>query len=104
MEEAIRNAVNRLKRCAWDHRTIPIRADIQTLLDAYRDAAFPEPPKGRRTWYRGWECAWSATAAEWTGDGWYACLGGEDLDCITVSAITWDGLLNEIDDHEMTDG
>lgn len=104
MEEAIRKAVSRLKRCTWDGRSIPIRADIQTLLDAYREAAFPEPPKGRRVWYRGWECYYGYGSVAWTGMGWVACLGGEDLDAVTVDARTWEELLDEIDDHEMIGG
>lgn len=97
------DAITRLARAVWDIRSIPNREDIRILLDSFRRLSNPEPPKGVRSWYRGWECAWSATAAQWTGDGWYACFGGEDLDCITVSALTWDGLLDEIDDHDMTE-
>ena len=103
MSELLPDAIKRLSRAVWDLRAIPNREDIRILLDAFRREKHPEPPKGVRSWYRGWECAWSATAAQWTGDGWYACLGGEDLDCITVSALTWDGLLDEIDDHDMTE-
>ena len=103
MSELLPDAIKRLTRAVWDLRAIPNREDIRILLDAFRREKHPEPPKGKRTWYRGWECVWSGTAAQWTGEGWYACLGGEDLDCITVSALTWDGLLDEIDEHYMTE-
>lgn len=96
-------AIARLNRSTWDNRTLPIREDVRALLDAYRAAAWPEPPKGKRTWYRGWETVWDGTAAQWTGEGWYACFGGEDLDAITVRGRTWEGLLDEIDDHAMTE-
>ena len=102
-EVLLPQAIEHLRRAVWDLRVIPNREDIRILLDSFRRLSNPEPPKGVRSWYRGWECAWSATAAQWTGDGWYACFGGEDLDCITVSALTWDGLLDEIDDHDMTE-
>lgn len=95
-------AIARLNRAAWDIRAIPSREDIRILLDAFRRLSSPEPPKGQRVWYRGWECYFNHTAAQWTGTGWVACLGGEDLDCISVDALTWDGLLDEIDDHDMT--
>lgn len=97
-------AIARLNRATWDNRVIARTADIRALLDAYRALANPEPPKGVRVWHRGWECYWSGTAAQWTGEGWIACLGGEDLDCINVTAATWEGLLDEIDDHDMTQG
>lgn len=101
--ELLTPAIKRLSRAVWDVRAIPNREDIRILLDSFRRLSNPEPPKGVRTWYRGWETVWSGTAAQWTGEGWYACLGGEDLDCITVSALTWDGLLDEIDDHDKTE-
>lgn len=53
-------------------------------------------------WYRGWECSYHIEAALWGCDGWVAYLGGPDIDCIQVSARTWEGLLDEIDDHDMT--
>ena len=100
---ALPQAIARLRQATWDNRYLPRREDVQVLLDAYRAAAWPEPPKGKRTWYRGWETVWDGTAAQWTGEGWYACLGGEDLDCITVRARTWAELLDEIDDHDETE-
>ena len=101
--KATQEAIARLRQATWDVRYLPTREDVETLLIAYRDAAFPEPPKGKRTWYRGWECAWSGTAAQWTGEGWYACLNGEDADCITVSSRDWYRLLDEIDGHDETE-
>lgn len=53
-------------------------------------------------WYRGWECSWDQMAAYWTGDGYFAALGGVDLGCIHVRASTWSDLLDEIDDHPKT--
>lgn len=96
-------AIARLERATWDNRCLPSREDVRALLGAYRRLANPEPPKGKRTWYRGWETAFDYTSEQWTGEGWYACLGGEDLDCITVRARDWEGLLDEIDDHDMTE-
>lgn len=61
-----------------------------------------EPPKGGRTWYRGWEASYDPVAAGWGCEGWYACLGGEDLHCIVARGRTWSELLDEIDDHDMT--
>lgn len=62
-----------------------------------------EPTDGKRLWYRGWECAYDREAASWGLEGWYACLGGEDLDCIVVRGRTWAELLDEIDDHDKTE-
>lgn len=62
-----------------------------------------EPEGNKRLWYRGWECAYDDIAGQWIGDGYYACLGGEDLDCIVVRASTWSDLLDEIDDHDKTE-
>ena len=62
-----------------------------------------EPSRQGRTWYRGWEAAYDANAALWGCEGWYACLGGEDLDCIVVRGRTWAELLDEIDDHDKTE-
>lgn len=95
-------AIVRLNRSTWDSRVLPSREDVRALLDAYRPLAHPEPPKGRRVWYRGWECYYGYGSVAWTGMGWVACLGGEDLDSITVDARTWEDLLDEIDDHDMT--
>jgi hypothetical protein len=103
MSEII-EAIGRLERSTWDSLTIPRKVDVRLLLDAYRDAAFPEPPKGKRVWYRGWEVYFSHTADQWTENGWIACLGGEDLDCTQVTSDTWKGLLDEIDDHDLSEG
>ena len=101
--EVTRKAIARLRQATWDERYLPKRDDVRVLLDAYRRLAHPEPLKGQRIWYRGWEAYFSHTAAQWTGEGWYACLGGEDLDCIQVTAATWDDLLDQIDDHDETE-
>ena len=82
---------------------------IGVFGDHFRDKARslisprPDEPNGQRVWYRGWECYFNETAAGWTGTGWVACLGGEDLDCISVDARTWEELLDEIDDYDMTE-
>lgn len=62
-----------------------------------------EPKNGERVWYRGWECYFSSDAHGWTGEGWIACYGGEDLDCVTRTASTWEKLLDEIDDFNEED-
>jgi hypothetical protein len=54
-------------------------------------------------WYRGWECSYDNMAGYWTGEGYFAALGGADLDCIYVRASTWSDLLDEIDDHDKTE-
>lgn len=54
-------------------------------------------------WYRGWECSYDEMAGYWTGDGYFAALGGADADCIHVRASTWSDLLDEIDGHEKTE-
>lgn len=100
---ALAPALKRLERATWDNRVMAKREDIRALLDAYRLLAHPEPTDGKAVWYRGWECDYSHDAAMWSGEGWYACLGGADLDCITVRARTWADLLDEIDDHDMTE-
>jgi hypothetical protein len=100
---ALPEAIARLNRATWDQRVIARTEDVRALLDAYRALANPEPTKGVRVWYRGWECYWSGTAAQFLGEGWIACFGGEDLDCINVTARDWPGLLDEIDDHDMTE-
>jgi hypothetical protein len=63
----------------------------------------PAEPEGSALWYRGWETGYSHDAAMWAGAGYYAALGGLDLDCIQVTARTWAELLDEIDDHDMTE-
>lgn len=80
------------------------RKDELLALADQQSASRPNEPQGRkRLWYRGWECAFDRTAEQWTREGYYACLGGEDLDCIQVTARTWEQLLDEIDDHHMTE-
>ena len=54
-------------------------------------------------WYRGWECAFDSEAASWSCEGWVGYLGGADLDCATASGRTWSDLLDEIDEHDMTE-
>lgn len=76
----------------------------KSLADLYfamygREGRPSEPDLDTRVWYRDWECRYSHDAAAWTGLGWYACLGGEDLDCTQVTAATWDELLDEVDDY-----
>ena len=63
----------------------------------------PEPTDGKAVWYRGWEISYSHDAAAWTGEGWIACLGGADLDCVQRTAGSWEGVLNEIDDFDEED-
>jgi hypothetical protein len=67
------------------------------------DARQDEPTDGKPVWYRGWEITFSHDAAGWTGEGWHACLGGADLDCIQRTASTWEGILDEIDDFDEED-
>lgn len=62
-----------------------------------------EPTPGKHVWYRGWELGFSYTAAAWSGYGYYACLGGADLDCIQITARTWADLLDEVDEHGETE-
>ena len=100
---ALPEAIARLNRATWDQRVIARTDDVRALLDAYRALANPEPTDGKPVWYRGWEADYSHDAAMWSGEGWYACLGGADLDCVQVMARTWEGLLDEIDDHDMTE-
>jgi hypothetical protein len=101
--EAVTEAIARLNRATWDQRVIARTTDVRALLDAYRALANPEPTDGKPVWYRGWEADYSHDAAMWSGEGWHACLGGADLDCVQVMARTWEGLLDEIDDHDMTE-
>lgn len=62
-----------------------------------------EPAPNETLWYRGWECGFESLRHAYTGSGYVAYLGGPDLDCIQVDAPTWEGLLDEIDDHDMTE-
>jgi hypothetical protein len=66
-------------------------------------SAHPSEPADSVLWYRGWETGYSHDAAMWSGEGYYAYLGGADLDCVQVTARTWEQLLGEIDDHELTE-
>lgn len=63
-----------------------------------------EPEVGAKdVWYRGWECGYNVEASLWGCDGWEAYLGGPDIDAHKVSGRTWAELLDEIDDHDMTE-
>ena len=64
----------------------------------------PEPGNEDTVWFspdgeHNWECGWDRARDFWTGAGYYACRGGIDLDCITVTAGTWKELLDEVTDH-----
>jgi len=61
-----------------------------------------KPTEGKTVWYRGWECGFHEENARWGTDGWEAYLGGADPDAPVASAFTWEGLLDEIDDHYLT--
>jgi len=61
------------------------------------------PTDGRCLWYRGWECCPDGEGRPGQVAGWVAYLGGADADCITVDACMWNELLDEIDDHDMTE-
>lgn len=66
----------------------------------------PAEPEGDATYggsnvrYRGWECAFYSDAEFWTGHGWQAYKGGPDIDAPNVSGLTFQELLDEIDDQE----
>jgi len=61
----------------------------------------PREPIGEEAvWYRGWEAVYSWQHEYWTGEGYCACLGGPDLDCLQFTAATWAELLEQIDDYE----
>lgn len=62
-----------------------------------------EPKDGKPVWYRGWECVFNEESARWGTDGWEAYLGGTDPDAARASAFTWEGLLDEIDCHYLTE-
>jgi len=59
-----------------------------------------EPTGNEDVWYRGWECGFDDMAARYTAGAWRAYKGGCDLDAPQVSAVTWVGLLDEIDEQE----
>ena len=52
------------------------------------------------TWYRNWEMMFDLDASMWSNEGWRAYKGGCDLDATNVSAASWQGLLDAIDEHE----
>ncbi len=62
----------------------------------------PIEPKGAviSVWYRGWEVGYDDMAGQWSSEGWRAYKGGCDLDAPQVSAATYDGVLDAIDDEE----
>ncbi len=61
-----------------------------------------EPTEATQSvWHMGWECGYSHDAAVWTGEGYYACLGGADEDCRIVWGKDWDALLDEIEEQEV---
>lgn len=62
-----------------------------------------EPNNLKPIWYRGWECGFNAENVAWGYDGWDAYFGGADPEAACLSARTWEGLLDEIDDHDMTE-
>jgi hypothetical protein len=67
------------------------------------DTRPPEPstsPDIHTVWYRDWECGFDEMSDRWAGEGWRAYKGGADLDAPTVSAKSWDALLDAIDDEE----
>ena len=61
----------------------------------------PAEPHGEDVvWYRGWEAGWEQMLEFFTGEGFRAYKGGCDLGAPTVSAGTWSGLLDAIDEEE----
>ena len=50
--------------------------------------------------YRGWEAGFERDLDYWTGSGYRAYKGGCDLDAPNVTAGTWTGLLDAIDEEE----
>jgi hypothetical protein len=98
------HALARLNRATWDNRVTPSRGDLLALLMAYRRITNPEPPLGQCVRYRGWECCHVGAGVAYQGqEGFVAHLGGADMDAPQVDALTWEGLLDEIDDHDMTE-
>ena len=102
---ALPEAIARLERATWDNRVIARTADIRALLDAYKALVRPAEPKvgDRDVTYRGWECGYNIDASLWGFDGWEAYLGGPDIDAPRVTARTWADLLDEIDEHDLTE-
>lgn len=61
----------------------------------------PAEPHGEDVvWYRGWEAGWEQMLEFFTGEGFRAYKGGCDLGAPNVSAGTWSGLLDAIDEEE----
>lgn len=61
----------------------------------------PTEPEGEASvFYRGWEAGYEDMASRWSAEGYRAYKGGCDLDAPTVSAPSWDALLDAIDEHE----
>ena len=91
------------------HHLLKYSNPIGVIGDMWRDHALkflqrPEAPTdGRCVWYRGWECCPDSQGMAGQIGGWHACLGGADADCISVDALTWGELLDEIDEHDMTE-
>ena len=74
--------------------------ETQPVIDAEMVERPVEPTESADVWYRGWEVGFDDTAHRWSGEGWRAYKGGCDLDAPTVSAATFIGCLNEIDEAE----
>ena len=77
------------KRLAW-------------VRKALADARPAKPQGDALVWYRGRECGFDEMASRFTPEGWRAYKGGCDPDARTVSAVTWDALLSEIDEEELS--
>lgn len=59
-----------------------------------------QPDSEDVVWYRGWEAGWEQMLDFFTGEGYRAYKGGCDLGAQTVSAGTWNDLLDAIDEEE----
>lgn len=62
--------------------------------------ARPTEPTSGAVWHRGWEVSYEPERARWTGEGWTAYKGGCDLDVPCVTAASFEGCLNFVDDEE----
>jgi len=61
-------------------------------------AVRPTQPMGEDSlWYRGWEAGYDDMAARYVKECWIAYKGGCDLDARTITASSWNALLDEID-------
>lgn len=80
-------------------------ARIDAAWETHKAAGRPAEPEvgALDVWYRGWECGYNADAALWCGEGWEAYLGGPDIDAPKVTARSWGALLDEIDEHDLTE-